>query len=248
MLLRLLHVPGDGLGVTLLLAEHAAAVFLHVKAQLTGLPLALPKARPEIPIEEGHAVLRRQLLRRLPQQLVVLIGADEQGAGETLESVIRGVPRRLLQPQAVALAAAVIQILRHQAAELPQAVILLHDELHADGGSVGHQRVAAGLVLLIGVDVGVEPVGLRGGLKKFSEPVAVVTPLNIMEIGIRPLSLCMRLFGNIFAGFVIMELVKMVVPVVVPIPLSLYFDVFDGMIQAVVFVFLTTLFLSESLE
>lgn len=51
--------------------------------------------------------------------------------------------------------------------------------------------------------------GLRGGLKKFSEPVAVVTPLNIMEIGIRPLSLCMRLFGNIFAGFVIMELVKM---------------------------------------
>ena len=90
--------------------------------------------------------------------------------------------------------------------------------------------------------------GLRGGLKKFSEPVAVVTPLNIMEIGIRPLSLCMRLFGNIFAGFVIMELVKMAIPVVVPIPLSLYFDVFDGMIQAIVFVFLTTLFLSESLE
>ena len=85
--------------------------------------------------------------------------------------------------------------------------------------------------------------GLRGGLKKFSEPVSVVTPLNIMEIGIRPLSLCMRLFGNIFAGFVIMA-----VPVVVPIPLSLYFDVFDGMIQAIVFVFLTTLFLSESLE
>ena len=84
--------------------------------------------------------------------------------------------------------------------------------------------------------------GLRGGLKKFSEPVSVVTPLNIMEIGIRPLSLCMRLFGNIFAGFVIMELVKMAVP------LSLYFDVFDGMIQAIVFVFLTTLFLSESLE
>ena len=78
--------------------------------------------------------------------------------------------------------------------------------------------------------------GLRGGLKKFSEPVSVVTPLS------------MRLFGNIFAGFVIMELVKMAVPVVVPIPLSLYFDVFDGMIQAIVFVFLTTLFLSESLE
>ena len=69
--------------------------------------------------------------------------------------------------------------------------------------------------------------GLRGGLKKFSEPVAVVTPLNIMEIGIRPLSLCMRLFGNIFAGFVIMELVKMAVPVVVPIPLIRRHDTGD---------------------
>ena len=28
---------------------------------------------------------------------------------------------------------------------------------------------------------------------------------DILEIGIRPLSLCMRLFGNVFASFVIME-------------------------------------------
>ena len=112
-------------------------------------------------------------------------------------------------------------------------------------------NVTAGLAIMSALLIYVSQFrfhGLRGGLKKFSEPVSVVTPLNIMEIGIRPLSLCMRLFGNIFAGFVIMELVKMAVPVVVPIPLSLYFDVFDGMIQAIVFVFLTTLFLSESLE
>ena len=90
--------------------------------------------------------------------------------------------------------------------------------------------------------------GLKGGLHKFVEPSPIVAPLNILEIGIRPLSLCMRLFGNIFAGFVIMELIKLFVPAIIPIPFSLYFDVFDGMIQAVVFVFLTTLFLSESLE
>ena len=58
----------------------------------------------------------------------------------------------------------------------------------------------------------------------------------------------MRLFGNVFASFVIMELVKIVAPVLVPIPLSLYFDAFDGIIQAVVFVFLTTLFLGEAIE
>ena len=90
--------------------------------------------------------------------------------------------------------------------------------------------------------------GLRGGLHKFAEPSPIVAPLNILEIGIRPLSLCMRLFGNVFAAFIIMELVKMLVPIAVPIPLSLYFDAFDGIIQAVVFVFLTTLFLSEAIE
>lgn len=90
--------------------------------------------------------------------------------------------------------------------------------------------------------------GLTGGLKQFAHPVAIVAPLNVLEIGIRPLSLCMRLFGNIFAGFVIMELIKLVCPAVLPIPFSLYFDVFDGLIQTLVFVFLTTLFLAESLE
>ena len=89
--------------------------------------------------------------------------------------------------------------------------------------------------------------GLRGGLKKFSEPVSVVTPLNIMEIGIRPLSLCMRLFGNVLGAFVIMELLKLVVPVFVPAVFSLYFDLFDGLIQTYVFVFLTALFMKESI-
>ena len=89
--------------------------------------------------------------------------------------------------------------------------------------------------------------GLRGGLKKFSEPVAVVTPLNIMEIGIRPLSLCMRLFGNVLGAFVIMELIKLVVPVFVPAIFSLYFDLFDGLIQTYVFVFLTSLFMKETM-
>ena len=89
--------------------------------------------------------------------------------------------------------------------------------------------------------------GLRGGLKKFSEPVSVVTPLNIMEIGIRPLSLCMRLFGNVLGAFVIMELIKLVVPVFVPAIFSLYFDLFDGLIQTYVFVFLTSLFMKESI-
>ena len=39
--------------------------------------------------------------------------------------------------------------------------------------------------------------GARGFLKSFAEPVAVILPINILEIFIRPISLCMRLFGNV---------------------------------------------------
>lgn len=90
--------------------------------------------------------------------------------------------------------------------------------------------------------------GLKKWLKSFAEPMAVLTPINIMEIFIRPLSLCMRLFGNVLGSFVIMELIKAVVPLIVPIPFTCYFDIFDGLIQAYVFVFLTALFIKEAIE
>lgn len=90
--------------------------------------------------------------------------------------------------------------------------------------------------------------GPKKFFKSFAEPVAVVTPINILEIFIRPLSLCMRLFGNVLGAFVVMELIKIIIPVGIPVPFSLYFDIFDGLIQAYVFVFLTSLFIKEAIE
>ena len=55
-------------------------------------------------------------------------------------------------------------------------------------------------------------------------------------------------FGNVIGAFVVMELIKMIIPVAIPVPLSLYFDIFDGLIQAYVFVFLTSLFIKEQIE
>ena len=93
---------------------------------------------------------------------------------------------------------------------------------------------------------GIHKNGVKHWVKHFAEPVPFVAPIMILEIVIRPLSLCMRLFGNV--AFVIMELLKTVVPVLVPIPFSFYFDIFDGLLQAYVFVFLTALFMNEEQE
>ena len=108
---------------------------------------------------------------------------------------------------------------------------------------------ALALMSIVLVEVaGIRAHGTGGWLKGFAKPMAILTPINILEIFIRPLSLCMRLLGNVLGAFVIMELVKLVVPVGVPAILSLYFDVFDGLIQAYVFVFLTSLYISEAVE
>ena len=90
--------------------------------------------------------------------------------------------------------------------------------------------------------------GLKGFLKSFAEPVPIMLPINILEIAIRPTSLCMRLFGNVLGSFVVMKLLEFVCPAILPIPFSLYFDFFDGFIQAYVFVFLTSLFIKEAIE
>lgn len=95
---------------------------------------------------------------------------------------------------------------------------------------------------------GIHKKGGKGWLKSFVQPMAIVTPINILELFIKPLSLCMRLFGNVLGAFVIMELLKILIPVAIPVPFSFYFDVFDGLIQAYVFVFLTSLFIREAME
>lgn len=89
---------------------------------------------------------------------------------------------------------------------------------------------------------------VKGWLKGFAKPMAAITPINILELGIRPLSLCMRLFGNVLGAFVVMKILEHLVPVIVPAVFSLYFDFFDGLIQAYVFVFLTGLFIKEAIE
>lgn len=111
--------------------------------------------------------------------------------------------------------------------------------------------VTAGLAIMSIVLIeysGIHAKGGKGWLKSFAEPMPIMTPINLLELFIRPLSLCMRLFGNVFGGFVVMELIKLIVPAVIPVPFSFYFDIFDGLIQAYVFVFLTSLFMMEKME
>lgn len=95
--------------------------------------------------------------------------------------------------------------------------------------------VALALMSIILIEAaGIYHKGVKRWLHGFVEPVAIVTPINILEVVTKPLSLCMRLFGNVLGAFVIMELLKMILPVGLPVVFSLYFDIFDGLLQAYV--------------
>ena len=92
---------------------------------------------------------------------------------------------------------------------------------------------------------GIRSKGVKGWIRSFAEPIPIVAPINVLELFIRPLSLCMRLFGNVLGAIVVMALIKYLVPLVLPLPFSGYFD---GVIQAYVFVFLTSLYIKEAIE
>ncbi len=107
--------------------------------------------------------------------------------------------------------------------------------------------LAAMSIILVQV-ASIRARGIKGWLHSFLEPVPVVVPFNILDLITRPLSLCMRLFGNVLGAFVIMKLIEAVVPAVFPMIASLYFDIFDGILQAYVFVFLTSIYIKEAIE
>lgn len=93
--------------------------------------------------------------------------------------------------------------------------------------------VSLAVMSIVLVEVaGIRKKGVRGWIKSFAEPIAIIAPINVLELFIRPLSLCMRLFGNVLGAIVVMALIKHLLPLIVPLPFSFYFDIFDGVIQA----------------
>ncbi|OKP78135.1 F0F1 ATP synthase subunit A [Paenibacillus helianthi] len=96
----------------------------------------------------------------------------------------------------------------------------------------------------------------KGYLKHYLQPFAVFLPINLIEQFSKLLTHGMRLFGNIFAGEVLIaQLVKLgstgIIGGIASIPLLMVwqgFSIFVGSIQAFVFVMLTFLYISQVID
>ncbi|OAN34318.1 F0F1 ATP synthase subunit A [Mycolicibacterium iranicum] len=80
--------------------------------------------------------------------------------------------------------------------------------------------------------------------------VAFLAPINIVEELAKPISLALRLFGNIFAGGILVALIAMFPWYIQWAPNAIWktFDLFVGLIQAFIFSLLTILYFSQSME
>lgn len=102
-------------------------------------------------------------------------------------------------------------------------------------------------------------------LKSFTEPVAFLTPLNVISEVATPISMAFRHYGNVLSGSVISALLcsalaglsasllswlpgfladMPILQVGIPAVLSIYLDVFSGLLQAFIFAMLTMLYIA----
>lgn len=92
--------------------------------------------------------------------------------------------------------------------------------------------------------MGIKEKGL-GYFKHFVEPFPLLLPLNIIEELVKPLSLSLRLYGNIFGEEMVIASLFAMVPLFVPLPMMLLSILF-GLIQAFVFTLLAAIYIDTA--
>ncbi|MCP5051976.1 MAG: F0F1 ATP synthase subunit A [bacterium] len=98
---------------------------------------------------------------------------------------------------------------------------------------------------------GVRKHGVVGYIKTFMGPewwlVPLFFPIEIISHFARPLSLSMRLFGNIYGEDLVIIIIASLVPFVAPLPV-MALAVFSSLLQAFIFVMLSTIYLSGAMS
>ncbi|MGH3766372.1 MAG: F0F1 ATP synthase subunit A [Pseudonocardiaceae bacterium] len=84
----------------------------------------------------------------------------------------------------------------------------------------------------------------KGFFSHLAQPYPLMLPLNILEELAKPVSLSLRLFGNILSGTVMVSLLALLPAAVQWLPTSAWklFDIFIGLLQALIFALLTIIY------
>jgi F-type H+-transporting ATPase subunit a len=104
---------------------------------------------------------------------------------------------------------------------------------------------ALALLVIVGVHIhSVRERGWKGYAAHYFQPYPVLFPLNVIEELVKPVTLALRLFGNIFSGGIMIALIGLLPLWIMWGPNAAWklFDMFIGVIQAFIFALLTILY------
>jgi F-type H+-transporting ATPase subunit a len=107
---------------------------------------------------------------------------------------------------------------------------------------------ALALLVIVWMHVdGVRKRGFRGYYHHLLQPYWFMLPINIVEEIAKPLTLALRLFGNIFSGVIMVSLIALFPAWLLWAPQTIWklFDMFIGLIQAFIFGLLTIIYFSS---
>lgn len=97
---------------------------------------------------------------------------------------------------------------------------------------------------------GVKKHGVWGYIRTFMGPVWwlawLFLPIEVISHFSRPLSLSMRLFGNIFGEDLVIIIIASLVPFIAPMPV-MALAIFTSLLQAFIFVMLSTIYLAGAM-
>ena len=126
-----------------------------------------------------------------------------------------------------------------------------HELLQAPASDINFTLALAAFVFLFYHGAGIWRRGLFGYLRKLVKGhIALLAPINLIEELSKPISLSLRLFGNMFAGGILVALIGLFPWYILWLPNAIWksFDLFVGAIQAFIFALLTILYFSQSME
>jgi F-type H+-transporting ATPase subunit a len=107
------------------------------------------------------------------------------------------------------------------------------------------------MVIILVQVLGIRHKGFKGHFKHFIQPYALLLPINIIEEVSKPITLAFRLFGNIFAGEILIILISQLpIYYLEPVPGAIWlgFSTFVGLVQAFIFTMLTIAYLGNSVK
>ncbi len=96
---------------------------------------------------------------------------------------------------------------------------------------------------------GIREKGFKEYIKGYLEPIFIMAPLNVIGEISKVISISFRLFGNIMGGAIIIIVVSyLVYSLLLPPILNLFFGLFVGTIQALVFTLLTLVYIAVQVK